>query len=254
MRIRRRITGDVELTFEKEGACIFADAHGAVVIAIPFTVLREIDMDLDVTIPLKPSDWLSTSSVRHERKANGHQFDGRPQAAQSPAGTAHRLRPLDCRTTWETGVAGDERPRNTHRLFGWRSGRNAGSRSQAVEVSSPTSTRFIPERWPRPRSSNLNFRAHLEHWPSNPPYKRATPATCPDNSRPSPATRKADQHPLCRRTRKLVLRVAGFMEGAALSGIDAAKQIAAKVKRRAPYKADLRRARTSAPICRPRFS
>ena len=68
------------------------------------------------------------------------------------------------------------------------------------------------------RSSNLNFRAHLEHWPSNPPYQvEATPATCPDNSRPSPATREADRNIHFAGEHANSFYVwQGFMEGAAL--------------------------------------
>ncbi len=85
------------------------------------------------------------------------------------------------------------------------------------------------------RDSNLNFRAHLEHWPSNPLTKGSYTCYMPgqfttiagNEGKPIGNIHFAGEHA------NSFYVWQGFMEGAALSGIDAAKQIAAKVKKSA---------------------
>lgn len=241
VRIRRRITGDVELTFEKEGRT-FPVVHGAVVIAIPFTVLREIEMDLDVSVPLEAQKRLAIDQLGYGTNAKQMvQFDSRPWApqlptSQLPVSNGSSYSDLqNCQTTWETNPL---LATSGHAILTDYSG---GDRGAMLDLDPKAVENFLTDLdkvYPgalaaATRDSNFNFRAHLEHWPSNPLTKGSYTCYMPgqfttiagNEGKPIGNIHFAGEHA------NSFYVWQGFMEGAALSGIDAAKQIAAKVKK-----------------------
>jgi monoamine oxidase len=238
VRVRRRNSGDVELTF-KQGTRTFSVVHGAVVIAIPFTVLREIEMDLDVTIPLEAEKRLAIDQLGYGTNAKQMvQFDGRPWASQSPVSNGSSYSDLEnCQTTWETNPL---LATNNHAILTDYSGGDRGARlnPKAVQTEALRFLTDLEKVYPgalaaATRDSKFEFRAHLEHWPSNPLTKGSYTCYMPgqfttiagNEGKPIGNIHFAGEHA------NSFYVWQGFMEGAALSGIDAAKQIVAKLKR-----------------------
>jgi monoamine oxidase len=238
--VRRRIAGDVELTLAKGGK-EFSVVHGAVVIAIPFTVLRGIQMDLDVSVPLEAQKRLAIDQLGYGTNAKQMiQFDGRPWSAQNPVSNGGAYCDLqNCQTTWETNPL---LATNGHAILTDYSGGDRGAtlNPNAVQTEALRFLTDLDKIYPgalaaATRDSNFAFRAHLEHWPSNPLTKGSYTCYMPgqfttiagNEGKPVGNIHFAGEHT------NSFYEWQGFMEGAALSGIDAAKQILAKLKKSA---------------------
>ena len=232
--VRRTPADAVELTFDTAGGAI-SRSHDAVVLAIPFTTLRAAS--LDATLALPPEQRAAIENLGYGANAKMMVgFHGRPWTAQGGNGAAYSdLAHLQ--TTWETNPARATAARGV--LTDYSGGdRGASLNPGAVQLEAGRFLADLDRVFPgadaaaqRPGGSVL---AHLEHWPSNPltlgsytcyrPGQFTTVAGL--EALPAGNVYFAGEHA------NSFYEWQGFMEGAALSGIDAAAAILAAAKRR----------------------
>jgi len=233
VRARKSYTGRVELTF-KDGARTVTVTHDAVVFAIPFSTLREVE--LDESLELTTEKRLAINELRYGTNAKTMiGFNSRPWIAQGSKGTSYSDL-LNHQNTWETNP---KKATNTHAVLTDYSGGNRGASLNPQKVQNEAKLfltdldRVYPGAFAAAsRDAKGRFRAHLEHWPSNPLVKGSY--TC---NHPGYFTTIADNE--AKKVRNLYFagehtssfyEWQGFMEGAALSGIRAAQEILNDIK------------------------
>ena len=233
VRARKTYTGRVELTF-KDGARTVTVTHDAVVFAIPFSTLREVE--LDESLELTTEKRLAINELRYGTNAKMMiGFNSRPWIAQGSKGTSYSDL-LNHQNTWETNP---KKATNTHAVLTDYSGGNRGASLNPQKVQNEAKLfltdldRVYPGAFAAAsRDAKGRFRAHLEHWPSNPLVKGSY--TC---NHPGYFTTIADNE--AKKVRNLYFagehtssfyEWQGFMEGAALSGIRAAQEILNDIK------------------------
>jgi len=233
VRARKTYTGRVELTF-KDGARTVTVTHDAVVFAIPFSTLREVE--LDESLELTTEKRLAINELRYGTNAKTMiGFNSRPWIAQGSKGTSYSDL-LNHQNTWETNP---KKATNTHAVLTDYSGGNRGASLNPQKVQNEAKLfltdldRVYPGAFAAAsRDAKGRFRAHLEHWPSNPLVKGSY--TC---NHPGYFTTIADNE--AKKVRNLYFagehtssfyEWQGFMEGAALSGIRAAQEILNDIK------------------------
>ncbi len=232
---RKSATNDVVLFFADGTSA----AHDAAVLAIPFTVLREVD-----TLGL----GLSADKLRAIRDLGYGDnakmmvgFGGRPWRNPTPFapegsnGTSYSLLP-NHQTTWETNPT---RATATSAVLTDYSGGRRGKRLDPRAVQTEA-TRFLedldkvfPGARAAARRDGKKILAHLEHWPSNPLVRGSYTCYLPGQfttiagleGTPEGNVFFAGEHA------NSFYEWQGFMEGAALSGIDAAEAILQTVRR-----------------------
>lgn len=100
-RVARRPDGRVQLTFGNGPAV--TRTHDRVILAIPFTTLRDVELDASLALP----QWKLDVIARFSLGVNSKQmvgFQGRPWAAVGSTGASYADLPkLNC--TWETNVS-----------------------------------------------------------------------------------------------------------------------------------------------------
>jgi len=233
VRARKTSTGRVELTF-KDGARTVTVTHDAVVFAIPFSILREVE--LDESLELTTEKRLAINELRYGTNAKMMiGFNSRPWIAQGSKGTSYSDL-LNHQNTWETNPI---KATNTHAVLTDYSGghRGASLNPQKVQNEAKLFLTDLDRVYPGAfaaafRDTKGRFRAHLEHWPSNPLVKGSY--TC---NHPGYFTTIADNE--AKKVGNLYFagehtssfyEWQGFMEGAALSGIRAAQEILQDIK------------------------
>jgi monoamine oxidase len=230
--IRRTSGGRAELTF-RDGHRTVTRTHDAVVLAIPFTVLRTVELDASLAIPLAQRNAIATLGYGMNAKMMVG-FDGRPWRALDGNGTSYADL-ANCQTTWETNPANAGATRSIITDY---SGGDRGRRLDPSKLQTEAD-RFVKDFdkvVPGALSSATRvagaYRAHLEHWPSNPLTRGSYTCYLPGQftgiagleGRSVGNIFFAGEHV------NSFYEWQGFMEGAALSGVDAAKQILAAVK------------------------
>ena len=228
---RRTAAGRIELTFESGGGTI-TRVHDTVVITLPFSVLR--DVQLDVSLNLSAGQQLAIDTLGYGTNAKMMVgFDGRPWTNSGGNGTAYVSLP-NVQTTWETNPTAATASRGV--LTDYSSG-DRGARLDPSQVQIEA-LRFLTDLdlvFPGALSAATqiqnSFLAHLEAWPSNPLSKGSY--TC---YRPGQFTTLAGYEGLSAGPLHFAGEHAnsfyvwqGFMEGAVLSGLDAAKAVRALV-------------------------
>ncbi len=230
---RKTAAGAVELTFRRGSTSLVA-TYDAVVFAIPFTVLRQVSLDVSLALPA----W-KTYAIQQLGYGNNAKmmvgFNGPVWAELGSNGSSYSDLP-NHQATWETNPA--SATTQSAVLTDYSSAARAAAldpRNVAREAE-----RFVADlNKVYPGAANKVKRdaggrivAHLEHWPSNP------------NTLGSYTCYKPGQFTsICGNEGKTVGNLffagehansfywwQGFMEGAALSGKDAASAILAKVK------------------------
>ena len=225
--------GRVELTFETPGGSV-SRTHDAVVLAIPFTTLRAVDLDVDLNrVPGKAAAIDMLGYGTNAKMMVG--FTRRPWIAQGGNGTAYAdLANLLC--TWETnpGRATASRAVLTDYLGGLR---GASLDPGAVQLEAGrylADLNFVfPGAHAAARRVQGNVVAHLEHWPTNPLalgsytcYKPGQFTTIAGlEGLPVGNVFFAGEHA------NSFYESQGFLEGAALSGVDVAASILKRSKR-----------------------
>ncbi len=228
VRARKNAMGQVELTF-KNGSKTVSVIHDAVVFAIPFSTLREVELDESLELP----DWklLAINELQYGTNAKMMVgFNGRPWIDLGSRGTSYSDLP-NCQTTWETNPINATATRAI--LTDYSGGeRGANLNPKKVQMETGLFLNDLDLVYPgalaaATRDSKGKFLAHLEHWPSNPFVKGSYTCNHPgyfttiaeNEAKPVGNLYFAGEHA------NSFYEWQGFMEGAALSGIRAANEI-----------------------------
>ena len=234
VRVRKLSDGRIELTFQ-QGSRTVSFSHDVVVLAIPFATLRQVDLDANLGFPPKQRATIEGLGYGTNAKMMIG-FSSRPWRPLGGNGTSYSDL-LNHQTTWETNptLGSDTRGILTDYSSG-RRGTQLDPNAVQTEVQ-----RFIEDLnliYPGTAGAATRvqgrYLAHLEHWPSNPLMKGSY--TC---YRPGQFTTMAGLEGVpvgnlffAGEHTNSFYEWQGFMEGAALSGIAAAKSILAAVKTR----------------------
>jgi monoamine oxidase len=223
-RVKRLADGRIELTLS-QGPGTITRQHDVVVLAIPFTVLRHVDLHATVGLP----SWKRAAIDQLGYGTNAKMmvgFTSRPWAAIRGNGTAYAdLQHVQ--TTWETNPSLATMTRAI--LTDYSGGaRGADLNPSQVQVEAgrflTDLNRVFPGALAAAARSGNAYRARLEHWPSNPLtlgsytcYRPGQFTTIAGNEGKAVGNLLfAGEHA------NSFYDWQGFMEGAALSGIDAA--------------------------------
>jgi len=228
IRARKTAAGRIELTFDSPSGTLTA-THDAVVLAIPFSVLRDVTLDANLTIP----SWkrFAIDELRYGTNAKMMLgFRSRPWAGLGSNGSSYSDL-ANHQTTWETN------PTNANATRAVLTDYSGGDRGAQLDPRhlQTEARRFLEDLnvvYPgslaaATRDSHGDFLAHLEHWTSNPLTKGSYTANHPgyfttiaDNeAKPIGSLYFAGEHT------SSFYEYQGFMEGAALSGVRAAGEI-----------------------------
>ncbi len=220
VRIQRLTGGEVELTFT-QGSKTVTRTHGAVVITIPFTVLRDVEMDFDPSVPAERDKRIAIDELGYGTNAKQMiRFNGRPWADARPSRHRHVLLrpPQRSDHVGDEPVPGDRHPCGPHGL------RERRSRRGAQSEQGPDGGRAVPGR-PR-QGLPGGARGRLPRFAGQVPGPHRALAVEPADEgelhllpagpvhQDRRQRRKANrQHPLRRRARELVLRLSGIHGG-----------------------------------------
>jgi len=228
---RRTSSGAIELSFET-GAPV---THDIVVLAMPFSVLRHVALNSNLGIPIAQRTAIDTLGYGANAKLLVG-FDGRPWIAQNSSGTAYS--DLDQhQLTWETNRVRASAARSV--LTDYASGdRGLAMNPAAVQAEAEAFLSALDLVFPgsaavASRRPDHSLVAHLEHWPSNPLTLGSY--TC---YRPGQFTTMAGLEGMpvenlyfAGEHANSFYESQGFMEGAALSGLDVAAAIFRAVRK-----------------------
>lgn len=229
--------GRIELTLA-QGASSRQLAFDAAVIALPFSVLREVELDPSLDLP----EWKLRAIESLGYGTNAKMmigFDGRPWLGLGGNGESYSDLPHH-QLTWETNPAAASSTRAV--LTDYASGaRGAGLNPANPQNEASLFLADLDRVFPgalsaASRGADGTLLVHLEHWPSNPLTKGSYTCYLPgqftsiagNEGKPEGNLYFAGEHA------NSFYDWQGFMEGAALSGIDAARAILQSIKGRVP--------------------
>ena len=231
--VRRTSSGRIELMFDTPGGPV-SHTHEVAVLAIPFTTLRTVTLDENLNLHEGQRAAIKTLGYGTNAKMMVG-FVGRPWRAQGSNGASYSNL-THHQATWETNPT---RAGAQHAVLTDYSG---GDRGDALDPDAVQleANRFLsnlelifPGAQAAARRTGQDVLAHLEHWPSNPLTLGSY--TC---YRPGQFTTLAGLEGLSSRNLFFAgehvnsfYDYQGFMEGAALSGLDAARAILSAAKR-----------------------
>lgn len=234
VRVRRLSDGRIDLTFQM-GSRTVAKTHDVAVLAIPFTLLREVELDPSLAIP--PNQLTTIQGLGYGTNAKlmiG--FSSRPWRALRGNGTVYADL-ANVQTTWETNPSRGTETRGV--LTDYSSGaRGAGLNPSMVHTEAQRFLSGLNIVYPNTLDAATvmqgQYLAHLEHWPTNPLAKGSYSCYRPGQFTtmaglegvPAGNVFFAGEHT------NSFYEWQGFMEGAALSGIAAAKSILTTAKAR----------------------
>lgn len=231
--VRKLSDGRIELRFQQAPSV----KHDIVVLAIPFTVLRDVALDTNLSIPADQLTAIRELGYGTNAKMMVS-FSSRPWRALGSNGTVYsNIATVDAcvQTTWETNPTRGSDTRGL--LTDYSSGsRGKNLNPTAVQTEAGRFLKGLDLVYPGVLGAAAPgggpYLAHLEHWPSNPFAKGSY--TC---YRPGQFTTIAglEGSPVgnllfAGEHTNSFYEWQGFMEGAALSGIAAAKSILATAK------------------------
>ncbi|HEX8703822.1 MAG TPA: FAD-dependent oxidoreductase [Myxococcaceae bacterium] len=230
---RKTAAGAVELTFRR-GSTSTVFTYDAVVFAIPFTVLRNVALDVSLGLPAWKTYAIQNLGYGHNAKMMVG-FNGPVWAELGSNGSSYSDLP-NHQATWETN------PSAATTQSAVLTDYSSAARAAALDPRNVAreAERFVADLnkvYPGSasrvkRDSGGKIVAHLEHWPSNPNmlggytcYKPGQfTSICGNEGKPVGNLFFAGEHA------NSFYWWQGFMEGAALSGKDTAAAILAKVK------------------------
>lgn len=234
LRVRKLSDGRIELTLQ-QGSRTTTVAHDVAVLAIPFTTLRQVDLNVNLDLP--PAQRAAIQGLGYGTNAKMMiGFSSRPWQVLGGNGASYSDLP-NHQTTWETNPTLGSPTRGI--LTDYSSGpRGAKLDPTAVQTEASRFLQDLNLVYPGSLGAasliNGQYRAYLEHWPSNPLMIGSY--TC---YRPGQFTSMAgleglpvDNLLFAGEHTNSFYEWQGFMEGAALSGIAAAKSILAMAKAR----------------------
>jgi monoamine oxidase len=227
--IRRRSDGRVELTFA-EGSTTTTRTHDAVILAIPFTVLRGVALDGSLGLPAWKIDAISQLGYGTNAKMMLG-FSSKPWEAIGSNGSSYSDL-TNHQTTWETNPSRSSATRAV--LTDYSGGtRGAGLNSLSVQQAATDFLIDLDLVFPGASAAATHvggtYLAQMAHWPSNPLSLGSY--TC---YRPGQFTTIAGHEGtpvgnlfFAGEHTDSFYSWQGFMEGAALSGLAAAKAVRA---------------------------
>ena len=233
LAVRRTSSGRVELGFDTP-AGIVSRTHDAVVLAIPFSTLRDVTLDSNLAIPQRQREAIEQLGYGMNAKMMVG-FTSRPWAGQGSNGSSYSDLP-NHQATWETNPA---RATPARAVLTDYSGGDRGRSLDPLAVQLEASRfladldRVFPGAASAARRNRGEVVAHLEHWPSNPFTRGSYTCYLPGQFTTIAALEGlpvgnvffAGEHA------NSFYDFQGFMEGAALSGIAAAAAILKPAKR-----------------------
>lgn len=231
VRARKLASGRIQLAFAA-GSRTVEGEHDAVVLAIPFSVLRQVELDASLGLP----DWKLAAIANFQYGTNSKMmigFNARPWLALNNSnGTSYSDLP-NHQITWETNPA---RATSGSAILTDYSGGARGAALLPAKVQQEA-LRFLldldqvyPGSLPyAERDKQGKFRAHLENWSLNPlalgSYSCLAPgyftSIAGNEGKPVGNLFFAGEHT------DSFYAAQGFMEGAANSGLRAATEVAA---------------------------
>lgn len=229
-RIRKTSGGRIELTL-RTGNKSVTRTHDKVVLALPFTVLRNVTLDANLELP----PW-KLQAIRELGYGDNAKmmigFDGPHWAEAGNDGATYSDLP-NHQATWETSptTATTEHAVLTDYASGARARRLDPSKVQTEADRFLTDLdKVVPGAKAAATRSGGKYVAHLEHWPSNPRtlgsytcYLPGQFTTIAENEGKAVGNLHfAGEHA------NSFYEWQGFMEGALLSGLDAAAEVVKK--------------------------
>ena len=225
---RKTAAGRVELTF-KEGSRTVTATHDAVVVTLPFTVLRDVELDPSLGLP----DWKKYAINNVKLGTNSKLmvgFQGRPWVDQGSSGAAYSDM-FNLQTTWETSPGAATSSRGVITSFtGGNLGMaltSGGVQGHADAFHTSFNTVYPGAKALARRDSQGNYVAHIEPWPVS-PFTKGSYST----NQPGYFTSICDNEGkavgnvyFAGETTSSFYEWQGFMEGAALSGLRVAGEI-----------------------------
>jgi monoamine oxidase len=232
VRVARTAGGRVELTFDQGGSTVVR-THDAAVIAIPFSVLRDVELHASLALPAAKSVAIQQLGYGTNAKMMIG-FEGRPWRDFGGSGASYADLP-NHQAAWETNPARATGSRGVLTDYS-SAARGAGMNPADIQGEAAAFLGDLDLLYPgastRASIDGGLYVVHLEHWPSS-PFVRGS-YTC---YRPGQFTTIAGNEGkpwgnlfFAGEHANSFYEWQGFMEGAALSGIDAAAQVAKAVK------------------------
>ena len=225
--VRQTASGAVEMTFDTAGGPV-TRTHDAVVLAIPFTTLRNVTLHANLNVPADRIAAIANLGYGTNAKMMVG-FTSRPWATAGSNGSAYA--DLDhVQTTWESN------PSRATPSRGLLTDYSGGQRGDTLDPGNVQlmAQQFLddlnsvfPGAAAAARRTNGIIQAHLEHWPSNPLTRGSYTCYLPGQfttiagleGRAAGSVYFAGEHA------NSFYDWQGFMEGAALSGIETAGAI-----------------------------
>jgi len=229
-RARKLSDGRVELTFIQGSKTVTA-THDGVVFALPYHLLRDVELDASLALPA----WKKDSIARFVCGDNAKLmvgFQGRPWIERGGNGASYSDLPY-LQATWETSPSTANASRAVITDFTGAALARSLSPSNVQQHCERFLTNYdtvLPGTKARARrDSRGNYVSHLEHWPSNPLSKGAYSANQPGyftTIEGNPAKQVGNLYFAGEMTDSFY-SWQGFMEGGALSGLRCASEILA---------------------------
>jgi monoamine oxidase len=223
VKIHRTGLKQIALTFEIGGGRTVTETYGAAIITVPFTVLRDVALDASLELPR----WKRWGIEQARLGSSAKLFVGFEHAAWRDLGRngmAYSDLPGH-QVCWEANpTAGDDRHRTLVNFAGGALGEN---RSEAEgEGFARLCDRFFPGAVAR-RDGAGQVVTHLERWTTNPLSKGAYTCYGPGQFTTIAGTEGTPIHNLhfAGEHTNSFYEWQGFMEGAARSGIHAAREV-----------------------------
>ncbi len=226
----RKVGGRIELTL-KVGNRTVTRTHDAAVITVPFTVLRDVDLDADLGLPPEKLNAIRTLGYGTNAKMMVG-FSSRPWVDLGGNGASYSDL-ANHQTTWETNPSAATASRGVITDY------SSGLRGETLSQPQAEASKFLADLdtvFPGARAaattSKGKYIVHLEPWPSNPLTKGSYTCYTPGQfttvagheGTPAGNLHFAGEHT------DSFYSWQGFMEGACLSGLRAASEILADVK------------------------
>ena len=171
VRVRKNAGAAIELAF-KNGSKTVSKTYDAVVFAIPFSTLREVELDANLGLPA----WklFAINELRYGTNAKMMVgFDSRPWLSQGSNGQSYSDL-TNHQTTWETN------PTKATDLSAVLTDYSGGARGASLDPKQVQTEamlfltdldRVYPGAMAAASRPAGNLRVHLEHWTSNPLVK-----------------------------------------------------------------------------------
>jgi monoamine oxidase len=227
LAVRRTSRGAIELTFDTAGG-IVSRTHDAVVLAMPFSTLRDVTLDANLALPPEQRSAIERLGYGTNAKMMVG-FTSRPWAANGSNGASYSDL-ANHQTTWETNPALSTAASAV--LTDYSGGnRGASLDPSAVQLEASRFLADLNQVFPgaasAARRTSGKILAHLEHWPSNPLTRGSYTCYLPGQFTTIAGLEGLPAGSLyfAGEQANSFYEFQGFMEGAALSGIAAAAAI-----------------------------